>query len=918
MKFKLSDSFIEKYKEVKPNWGPLGEFIYLRTYSRFIEEENRNEVWWETVKRVVEGTFNVQKEHCAKLRLPWKNPKAQNSAQIMFDKIFNFKFLPSGRGLWMMGSNFVEERGGAALASCAFVTTEDIVTRGAFAFCWSFDALMCGVGVGFDTKGAGKVAIREPKPADDTLIYTIPDSREGWVESLELVLDSFFFGKKMPKFDYSLIRPYGAPIKGFGGTACLVGETKVYKDRKKSEEENTITVKELFNIQERERQGKYRGRFQKIKIRSLDEDNEIFYRNNLIQVVDSGVSPVFEIRTKKGYTIKATANHRFMNYKKEWQFVSDFEVGDFIGVNGENKTANCVDCGKPISRRATRCVDCNDKNQIKENVLGTTARQRKECRNASRDYCEFCGETEVRFEIHHIDENPQNNHFSNLLNLCSKCHQRLHVIKRSYGNPYRHKYLSFDEIFFIEYIGEERVFDLQMEAPDHNFVANGFVSHNSGPEPLRELHKDIELLLKNRIDEELKSTDIVDIMNMVARAVVAGNVRRSAMIGFGFPEDIEYVTMKDSKKYKKELQDFRWASNNSIFAEVGKTDYEKLKSSIALNGEPGIVWLENAKKYGRLKDGEKWIDANICGTNPCGEIFLESTGLCNLVETFPSRHETYEEYQETLKYAYLYAKSVTLIPTHWPETNAVMMKNRRIGMSQTGIIDAFVRHGRREILQWSDKGYSYLRELDQLYSNWLCIPKSIKITTTKPSGSVSLLPGVSPGIHYPHSEYYIRRVRIASDSPLIEPLRKAGYQIEQSVYGSEETKKRTSVISFPVQEKYFIRKKEDATIWEQIKNVSDYQTYWSDNSVSVTVTFNKKEADDIPRVLEAYEDQLKAISFLPISEHGYEQAPYQSLTKEEYIRMSSKLTKAVFSGIITNPVGEKYCTNDVCEMPLRK
>jgi hypothetical protein len=97
--FKLSELFVEKFKTVKPSWGAQGEFTYYRTYSRRVDNENRNEVWWETVRRVVEGTFLIQKQHCADFKLPWKNDKAQRSAQIMFDKIFNFKFLPPGRGL---------------------------------------------------------------------------------------------------------------------------------------------------------------------------------------------------------------------------------------------------------------------------------------------------------------------------------------------------------------------------------------------------------------------------------------------------------------------------------------------------------------------------------------------------------------------------------------------------------------------------------------------------------------------------------------------------------------------------------------------------------------------------------------------------------------------------------------------------
>ncbi len=649
--FKLDDDFLQKYSRIKPDWGPIGEFVFLRTYSRRIPGENRNEAWWETVRRAVEGSYNFQKEHCLRLKLPWKEKKAQRSAQIMYDKMFNFKFLPPGRGLWMSGTEFVKEKGGSGLNNCGFVSTEDIDVRLSFPFSWAMDALMLGVGVGFDTKGAGKIKIKRPK--EDVYEYTIPDSREGWVESLSILLDAYFLGKKKPVFDYNQIRPYGSPIRGFGGVA-------------------------------------------------------------------------------------------------------------------------------------------------------------------------------------------------------------------------------------------------------------------SGPGPLREMHSLLSNLLEKRVGEYIKSTDIVDIMNMIGVCVVAGNVRRSAEIAIGDAEDTEYTTMKDYTKYGKELQSHRWASNNSVFAKVGHTDYYKIADSIALNGEPGIVWLENVQKYSRMIDPPDWKDKLAKGVNPCSEQSLESGELCCLVETFPSRHDSYEEYQQTLKYAYLYAKSVTLVPTHWPETNAVLLKNRRIGTSQSGIIEAFVKQGRRETLRWCDEGYKYLTKLDEIYSNWLCIPKSIKITSVKPSGTVSLLPGVTPGIHYPHAEYYIRRVRLSSTSPLIEPLKKAGYHIEESAYGSDEDRKKTSVVSFPIHEKLFDRKKEDVSIWEQVKNAVDYQTWWADNSVSITVTFKKEEAQDIPHVLAAHEDKLKAISFLPLEEHGYVQAPYEEITKEKYEEMTKNLIDPDFTNLFTSPEGEKFCDSDHC------
>lgn len=178
--------------------------------------------------------------------------------------------------------------------------------------------------------------------------------------------------------------------------------------------------------------------------------------------------------------------------------------------------------------------------------------------------------------------------------------------------------------------------------------------------------------------------------------------------------------------------------------------------------------------------------------------------------------------------------------------------------------------------------------------------------------TTALLPGVSAGIHYPHSQFYIRRIRIASNSPLVKSLTDAGYESEISVTGiNQKDREKTLVFSFPIKEKLFEKGKAEVSIWEQVKNAVDYQRWWSDNAVSVTVTFNKNEAKDIPLVLEAYEDSLKGISFLPISDHGYKQAPYETITEEVYNKMISKIKKPNFSNVINETaVGDKFCTND--------
>ncbi|MFX1340288.1 MAG: ATP cone domain-containing protein [Promethearchaeota archaeon] len=642
--FKLEEDFISKFKNQQPEWGPLGYISYKRTYARIIEVKDRKEEFWETVRRVVEGCYSIQKEHCIKLSLPWSDKKAQKSAQKMYEKIWNFKFSPPGRGLWMMGTEFIARHGSMALNNCGFASTEDINLKYSKAFEFVMDALMLGVGVGFDTLGADKLTVKKPK--DGYFDFEIPDSREGWVDALRLILEAFFLGKQIPNFDFSKIRSRGEPIRGFGGIA-------------------------------------------------------------------------------------------------------------------------------------------------------------------------------------------------------------------------------------------------------------------SGPEPLKQMLKDIQIILENRIGQLITSVDILDIMNHIGKCVVAGNVRRSAEIALGRSTDLDFIT---SKQDQEKLYSHRWASNNSIFAIKG-LDYSFIADQIAVNGEPGIFWLENARAYSRMGDKPDYKDKKAAGVNPCGEQTLESFELCCLVETFPSRHDSYEEFEETLKYAYLYAKSVTLVNTHWKETNAVMLKNRRMGISQTGIIEAFVKHGRRNMINWCDKGYAYLRELDETYSDWLCVPKSIKITTVKPSGTVSLLPGVPPGIHYPHSQYYIRRIRISKNSDLIETIKNAGYHIEDDLYSEN-----SYVIEFPIHEKYFDRSKNDISIWEQAENAATYQKYWSDNQVSITITFRNDEAKDIKHVLECYEDKLKSVSFLPIKEHGYKQAPYEEISKQKYEEMISKIKPMNLDETKDRAIGEKFCDSDKCEV----
>lgn len=160
-----------------------------------------------------------------KTGMPWNETERQVEAQDMFDRMFTMKFLPPGRGLWAMGTALTRERRlFAALNNCAFVSTDNLVENPSGPFCFLMDASMLGVGVGFDTLGAGSLTVRQLRPpSTSTSLITVPDSREGWVDSLKILLEAFLHPSsevnEVPSFDYSAIRPAGVPIKGFGGTS---------------------------------------------------------------------------------------------------------------------------------------------------------------------------------------------------------------------------------------------------------------------------------------------------------------------------------------------------------------------------------------------------------------------------------------------------------------------------------------------------------------------------------------------------------------------------------------------------------------------------------------------------------------------------------------------------------------------------
>lgn len=662
-------------------YGILGAAVYYRTYSR-TKENGEQESWGDTVIRVVEGTMSILKTHRAKNKLSWDEPEMQALATKMAFFIFEFKFLPPGRSLWAGGTEHVYQHGSMALNNCGFKSIRKLSDDAA----WCMNALMLGVGVGYDTY-RGKINLKPVNTAYRW--YKIPDSREGWVEALRLLIASYEEGSEKVLFDYSLIRPKGSPIRGFGGIA-------------------------------------------------------------------------------------------------------------------------------------------------------------------------------------------------------------------------------------------------------------------SGPAPLEQMLEKIRTILDKRAANEISSVRcIADVINLVAKCVISGNVRRSALIALGRPDDEEFINLKNwNLPENYERMDFKngwgYTSNNSIVLERAEDfDYlPKLAPLVSVNAEPGVLNLMNVQKYGRR--GEKKKDRAI-GVNPCGEIALEDGELCNLVEVFPTRCESEEEFFQAIRLATRFASIVSLLETESDVTNAVIERNRRIGVSISGIVDwlAAMSH-KSDFVRLMNSGYDVVKEVNARHAIENRVPESVRLTTVKPSGSISLLAGVSAGMHHPIFRRYIRRMKVDANSPLTPILEQAGIPWEPD--NTDPT--NTYVFEFPVEVKN-VKSQDEVSLHEHGMRLLTISRFWADNAASNTSTFKatlyedqdgnevsefmhpsdarelgykikvKGEEDSIESFMTYLLPDVKSVSMSPTSQSRtvFPQSPYEGISVAELERRQAMLKPVDWSRFGgSDGKDSRFCTNDSCEL----
>jgi len=437
----------------------------------------------------------------------------------------------------------------------------------------------------------------------------------------------------------------------------------------------------------------------------------------------------------------------------------------------------------------------------------------------------------------------------------------------------------------------------------------GFGGVASGPEDLVWGMMEINKLLNGKNGEYLTPTDCLDIMNIIGRIVVAGNVRRSAQIAIGDADDIEYLRAK--RWDLGNIPNWRAMSNNSVVCSNINDLPEEFWEGYKGNGEPyGLINLDAARRMGRTGETQ-YPDPDVQGFNPCAEQSLANFETCCLAEVYLPNIESYAELKKVVRYLYRINKHSLAIKCAVEETEQIVHENMRMGIGVTGYLQAT-----EEQRSWLSDCYVYIRAYDEEYSNITGINRSIKLTTVKPSGTLSLLAGVTPGAHPAYSQFYIRRVRMASNSPLVRAAKEAGYPVEfvRNFDGTEDH--GTEVVSFPCKFPEGTKLAKDMTAVDQLNVIKRLQTEWSDNAVSVTIYYRLEELDEIKAWLNDNYYNVKTVSFLLHNDHGFDQAPLEEITEEKYNEMSAMVKPLVsIDGIKFDEVDITDCDSGAC--PVR-
>lgn len=974
-------------------YGGFSEAVYYRTYSQ-LKSNGKKEDYPDTIIRVVKGIVSIVKDWKLKNCLEYDEDR-WNDMALRFGKAFmKMQVLPPGRGLWISGTDYAYNRGSAAFNNCGFCSMDEGFIK---ASCWTMDSLMCGCGIGISTECKSDEFNNLVLPSSSNKkVYKVHDSREGWVKSLYLLLQSYFDGIHI-EFDYSGLRIEGVPIRGFGGESSGPEPLRILHERVKIfikcfiecrdfTNENSILDMIVSHINIYPKNNRIERPSLIYSLQQLifsyegsptsDDDKSSYlisiissYFKNLTKNEQNEYEILRDILNnitdmedykKVSYMLEEITSHYYdslifklllkdIMYKSEVFPKKTYSKTRLI-CDIFNSIGICIVAGNV--RRSSEIVLANVKDPDFKDLKNFQLNPERGIIGWMSNNTVTLDKTEDFDELPNVAKRILDNGEPGILN-------RLNI--KRYGRIGRQPIgreaeedlgtglnpcitgdtliLTSEGLNMVNHlIG--RQFIAIVNGQEHSSTIDGFWS--TGVKSV------VKITLKNGM--EIKVTPDHKILTergmkpstefLEDEKIVLGNntnylnkkyleYAKHLILGNLDKTNLDFDLLECSREYLDSYQ-LIFASLGIMSKIINGTDICFLElpknADLYLNGKCNLVqeYSSEISKIEVLPDEEVY-DCTIPGPHcfsgngvimsNCGEIILESYEYCNLAEIFPARCESFEDLQEAAFLATTYASTVSLLPTHWTCSNRVIAKNRRIGVSISGITDEIRRIGVTRFTKNCRAMYRTVRETNKRLAQENGVPESIRVTTVKPSGTISQLVGVPSGVHYNEFDYCIRRMRIGTTSKLSEILKKSGYDYEFDKMAGEGT----LVFSFPLHQGDG-RSADEVSPWEQASNLALMQREWADNSVSCTISVKPDtHGDELEHLLAHFAPVIKCLSVLPVTPIGvYEQMPYEKITKAQYEEMLSKVKPIDTNELDDIAIGTRGCDGDSCDLNAYK
>jgi hypothetical protein len=788
----------------------------------------------------------------------------------------------------------------------------------------------------FPTVKYAVVSRRDDKDSD----FIVPDSRQGWVKLLGKALKAHFYSGQGFTYSTHLLRSKGAPIKSFGGLSSgpevlCDGIAKINELlNKRAQNGGKLTTTDALDVANiigmivvsgnvrrcipRDSLVHVQGglkMIQKIEVGDMVLTTAGYKR--VSNVFEQGVQDVVRIITKDG-SFRCTPTHRmatknFTSNEVQWKTAETLNSNDYLLSLSERTKYNLneLNMEKVVdvvydNIAETWDIEVEEQHEFFCNTYLT--------HNSAQIALGDVNDKEfLRAKRWDLGQIPNWRCYSNNSVICNDINDILDDEEfwsgyQGNGEPYGLINLKLSRI--CGRLGETNYPDPDVEGVNPCLSGDTKILTDKG------YVKIIDLLHKGKVN-----------------VVVDGRVYETTDMGF-------YMTSPSSKLYRlttsggntiratanhKILTSHGWVRMGALYATEGiyanhriRMDKKNIEDIEIFEEIVSIVEDSEEAVYDCTVPSLGRFVANGIVVHNCSEQSLANYETCCLGEVYLPNVSSFEELKKCATYIYRACKhSLTLPCVDSKETEDIVHKHMRMGIGMTGILQAT-----DEQRSWLDPCYTYLREFDKEYSAKNNFPTSIKLTTVKPSGTLSLLGHCTSGIHPGYSRYYIRRIRVSSDSKLIQLAKEHGYPVEYVQNFDGTLDYTTQVISFPYSLPEHTVLAENMTAIQQLEWVKWIQLHHSDNSVSVTVYYRKEELSDIKAWLkENYNEHIKSVSFLLHSEHGFKQAPLEKITKEEYEEMMRTCRPIVDVGDICATanddkyIGEGECVGGAC--PLR-